>query len=243
MNYYLDTEFIEDFTPPCLVIPGFKKEKPKHYIDLISIGLVSEDDREYYAVSKDFNLKHVWNKYDTEWSGQLGEEPIKVYWLRENVLRPLWLHLRKQISAGQKYYTSSWETFTYSHLKQLIAQFGKSNKQIAKEIEDFTGQVKFRGLLKENPDPVDTPVFYGYYADYDWVLFCSLFGRMLDLPKGYPMFCFDLKQSMQELGLTKEWKEKHVPDNNIHHALLDARWNQQLHKEIVRHQKTLTVHG
>jgi hypothetical protein len=232
MNYYLDTEFIEDFTNSCLVIPDFKREKPRHYIDLISIGIVAEDGRDYYAVSNEFDLKHVWNKYDLKSQLEMGDPPVKVYWLRENVLKPLWLHLRKQITGAQKEYTSCWETFTYSHLKQLIAQFGKSNKQIAKEIEDFTSQVKFRGLLKENPDPIDTPVFYGYYADYDWVLFCSLFDRMLDLPKGYPMYCRDLKQMMDELSLTKQWKDDNVPGDNEHHALADARWNHKLHRML-----------
>jgi len=35
-------------------------------------------------------------------------------------------------------------------------------------------------------------------SDYDWVLFCSLFGRMIDLPKGFPMYCIDLKQTLDE---------------------------------------------
>lgn len=26
----------------------------------------------------------------------------------------------------------------------------------------------------------------GYYADYDWVAFCQLFDRMIDLPKDFP---------------------------------------------------------
>jgi hypothetical protein len=29
------------------------------------------------------------------------------------------------------------------------------------------------------------PEFWAYYADYDWVVFCQLFGTMMDLPKGY----------------------------------------------------------
>jgi len=48
-------------------------------------------------------------------------------------------------------------------------------------------------FLEANP-----PEFYGYYADYDWVLFCSLFGKMIDLPAGFPMYCIDLKQMLDE---------------------------------------------
>ena len=36
----------------------------KPTIDLISIGIVSSDGSEYYAISKDFNLKEAWNRVD-----------------------------------------------------------------------------------------------------------------------------------------------------------------------------------
>jgi len=79
-----------------------------------------------------------------------------------------------------------------------------------------------------------TPVFYGYFADYDWVVLCQLFGRMVDLPKGFPYFCMDLKQMMEERGLTKEWKQTACPDPiGEHNALVDARWNMALYKAIM----------
>jgi len=78
------------------------------------------------------------------------------------------------------------------------------------------------------------PVFYGYFADYDWVVLCQLFGRMVDLPKGFPYYCRDLKQMMDEIGLTKEWKKVNCPDpENEHNALADALWNQRLHSSIL----------
>lgn len=43
MRYFYDTEFIED----------------GETIELISIGIVAEDGREYYAVSTDFNSAHA----------------------------------------------------------------------------------------------------------------------------------------------------------------------------------------
>ena len=52
MKYYLDTEFHE------------YKKNGIDTIELISIGIVAEDGREYYAISKDFNLKEAWNRYD-----------------------------------------------------------------------------------------------------------------------------------------------------------------------------------
>lgn len=67
----------------------------------------------------------------------------------------------------------------------------------------------------------DTPEFWGYYSDYDWVAFCWLFGSMIDLPKGWPMYCRDIKQLADQMG------ELALPEQTSteHHALADARWN------------------
>ena len=226
MNYFLDTEFIEDFHKPLF-------GRRRHYIDLISIALVAEDGREYSAVSKDFDLKYVWNKHNLKLPEGMGDAPIKEYWLRENVLRPIHKQLYGKLCGDMKNMYGGLYSFNYKNLKTLISLFGKSNKQIAAEIEIFTSQVKFRGLLKENPDPVDTPVFYAYYADYDWVLFCSLFGRMIDLPKGYPMYCRDLQQMVEKLGLNYSWIQANLPQHTQHDALGDARWNRELYNILI----------
>lgn len=74
---------------------------------------------------------------------------------------------------------------------------------------------------------------YGYYCDYDWVLFCSLFGRMIDLPKGFPMYCHDLKQKMFDNGIGENWKRENCPDpEGEHDALIDAKWNKKLFETI-----------
>lgn len=68
----------------------------------------------------------------------------------------------------------------------------------------------------------ESPEFWAYFADYDWVVLCQLFGRMIDLPKGWPMYCLDLKQLMTHLGVKRE----ELPEQNSteHDALNDARW-------------------
>ena len=55
MKYFIDTEFLEGTQRKGFM--GMGKTKPT--IDLISIGIVCEDGREYYAISKDFNLKEA----------------------------------------------------------------------------------------------------------------------------------------------------------------------------------------
>ena len=72
--------------------------------------------------------------------------------------------------------------------------------------------------------------FYGYYADYDWVVFCWLFGNMIDLPKGFPMFSFDIQQQIEEYKIDKEQLLEEVPQINIHNSLEDARWNKKLYE-------------
>lgn len=64
------------------------------------------------------------------------------------------------------------------------------------------------------------PVFWGYYADYDWVVFCQLFGPMIELPKTFPKYCRDIKQWLVEHG----HKDTRLVKPPIHHALQDARW-------------------
>lgn len=69
----------------------------------------------------------------------------------------------------------------------------------------------------------DKPELWAYYADYDWVALCQLFGTMMDLPKGWPMYCRDAKQWCDMLGNPK------LPEQGKgeHHALADARWTKQ----------------
>lgn len=217
MRYYLDCEFIEGFHKPLL-------GKRRHFIDLISIGIVAEDGREYYAISSDYSHK------DAD------------LWVMNNVIRPMYIDavhgdMRNQMDC------------TNFHKK-----VGKSNKQIAIDLINFINpecllQLKcglwpdMEEVGRHNPDRSGNaqPEIYAYFADYDWVLFCSLFGRMVDLPKGFPMYCRDLKQIMDEQGLDQVWQDKHVPQGDKeHNALADAKWNKNLHEQILK-QKYVTT--
>lgn len=64
------------------------------------------------------------------------------------------------------------------------------------------------------------PEFWAYYADYDWVVLCQLYGTMMDLPNGWPMFCLDLKQAAHVLGNPKLPEQR----SGEHNALDDALW-------------------
>lgn len=67
------------------------------------------------------------------------------------------------------------------------------------------------------------PEVWAYYAAYDWVVFCQLFGTMMDLPIGWPMFCRDVMQLCDELGNPQLPKQT----STEHHALADALWTRE----------------
>jgi hypothetical protein len=278
MNYFIDTEFVEGTQKKM-----FGETKPT--IDLISIGIVCEDGREYYAISKDFNLKEAWNRWQQRTGcGDYNNTNLRLYWIRENVLKPIYNELiseeyKSDILAYHEF------PFNYSSMKYLIKKYGKSNKQIAEEIKSFTRcinpldikyignrdnyrvfQYTFMGCNEPTEWLVDLSIpdnevnntilnyynmcepenvqFYSYYSDYDWVVFCWLFGHMIDLPKGFPMYCNDLRQTMKEICDRKANGIQKVSDNiynsiksypnypkqtNEHNALSDARWNRDLY--------------
>lgn len=143
MKYFFDTEFIED----------------GRTIDLISIGIVAEDGKQFYAVSSEFD------------ASKANE------WVKKHVL-------------------------SYLECQPHIQPMSRN------EIKE--------GILKFVDDK---PEFYAYYADYDWVSMCQLFGQMIDLPAHFPMFCRDIKQTATEL-------EFDLPKQlyNCHHAINDALW-------------------
>lgn len=67
------------------------------------------------------------------------------------------------------------------------------------------------------------PEFWAFYASYDWVALCQIFGTMMDLPQGWPMWCRDLMQAAEAAGYPKQ------PDQpkDAHNALADALWNRE----------------
>lgn len=249
MNYFIDTEFVEGTQKKM-----FGETKPT--IDLISIGVVCEDGREYYAISKDFNLKEAWNRFDIKnrWDEKFPEfrytQNYKDYWLRKNVLKPIYNELiseeyKSDILAYHEF------PFNYSSMKYLIKKYGKSNKQITEEVYEFCSNNYHKGnnLSFEQRKQYYLydgyrPKFYGFYSVYDWTVFCWLFGKMIDLPTGFPMYCNDLQQTMKEICDRKANGVSKVSDNiynsiksypnypkqtNEHNALSDARWNRDLY--------------
>jgi len=239
MKYYIDTEFLEGKQKEKFPISLFRKETP-NTIDLISIGIVCEDGRELYIISKDFNLKEAWNRE----------------WIRANVLEPIYFELLKRRGVYEKtYHWGLSEPFSYKSMKYLLKCYGKTNNQIKSEVLKFTldpndefynwhlgtSDEYFNVISK---DDQIRPEFYAYYADYDWVVFCWLFGKMINLPKGFPMYCRDLKQIfdqeaylVEDMNLDLKNHPNYPKQTNEHSAIDDARWNKKLHEFLISAKK------
>jgi len=99
-----------------------------------------------------------------------------------------------------------------------------SRKFIARKIVEFAG---------------DKPEFWAYYADYDWVALCQLFGTMMDLPKDWPMYCRDVKQWCDDLMNPELPKQ----DSKEHHALADAVWTKKAWEFLRQQQYAIGVAG
>jgi|ERR1700691_202392 len=75
----------------------------------------------------------------------------------------------------------------------------------------------------------DTPEFWGYYCSFDWVIFCWIFGPMINLPNGWSKFCNDLQQLCLNKG--NPCLPKQI--SNRHNSLDDARWNFDIYKFLI----------
>ena len=97
----------------------------------------------------------------------------------------------------------------------------KPRSQIRDEIVKFVFKNAY-GQSDATQD-INKPEFWAYYAASDWVCFYQLFGRMIDLPSGFPMYCNDIKQECDRLGNPQLPKQQ----DGEHNALEDARWNKK----------------
>lgn len=162
MKYFMDSEFLEDGKT----------------IELMSLALVGEDGRRFYAVDQGMPMDRI----------------RKDKWLMENVVPHLDLPL-----------VGTWQVYADKDgIRRALLEF-----------------------LKDDLNPE----FWADYASYDWIVLCQLFGRMIDLPEFFPMWCRDIQQFKDFVGFTGEFEtENEWP----HHALYDAIECQGRYRELAK---------
>ncbi|MEU3260947.1 3'-5' exoribonuclease [Streptomyces albidoflavus] len=182
MNLFYDLEFLEN----------------GRTIDLISIGMVTADGREYYAVNS-----------DAPWD-RINNHP----WLMRNVWPhlPLRGHKSGLVTVGG---TTEVQLTTPGVVDTSDTQV-RPHWVIANEVRDF--------IQAAGPDVE----LWANYGAYDHVCLAQLWGRMIGLPEGVPMFTHDIQQEARRQGL--RWDDLPQQESGEHNALADARHNQRLHR-------------
>jgi len=163
---------------------------------LISIGIVAEDGRELYLQSCEFDAEKA-----STWVQEHVFTTLVVCPRLSGNVRGLYAHTHGQccFEEPDKGYAGAYADCPW-----------RTREQIKRELLAFM-----------NPEQYGKPEIWGYYADYDWVAFAQLFGTMMNLPDGFPMYCRDIKQWADMVG------NPQLPEQGEgeHNALQDARWN------------------
>lgn len=185
--YCYDTEFLED----------------GQTIDLISIGIVAGDGREYYAVNSDMDAKRI-SKSD---------------WLMKNVVKHLPLH----------HYSPPRDGLSWIWGLDMTSPLVKPKWVIANEVREFiVGGITPMGEKDGVPAywSEELPELWAYYGAYDHVALAQLWGPMISLPNLMPMWTHDLMQLVEPLD-GFELPSRAAGDAE-HNALSDARWNRDV---------------
>ena len=219
IKYFIDAEFIEDGAT----------------IDLISIGIVAEDGREFYAINSwcDFSKASPWvqdnviSKLPDSFVNPQTASPSEI----EGML--CWKDKPTITSEVADFFGCIGEVIVIEPqgFRKLILELQIVSPVWLSRLLQWTKVFAYYPKTKtkykvygEKPEP------WAYYADYDWVVFAQLFGTMMDLPEGFPMYCRDIKQECDRLGNPQLPKQ----DKGEHNALEDARHNRTMFEFLAK---------
>lgn len=165
-------------------------------IRLISIGMIAEDGRELYYVNQDIS------------EGLLYMDIVENEWLMKNVIRHLPLCTtypdKPQIwEAGEHGYdTAGYRLNDYAPEVQRPYY-------IAQKVSEF---------IRSCGSDVE---LWADYGAYDHVVLAQLWGKMINLPSGVPMFTHEFQQYRKMFPLVLN-----IPESGLaeHNALNDAKY-------------------
>lgn len=181
-------------------------------IDLISIGIVAEDGREHYAQSVEFKADKASD------------------WVREHIFPTLLLH---ETPVGKS---------PHAYRQGLLNNTMRNHRDGQCEDDEHgkyadcpwrtRAQIKHDILSFMDVEAYGKPELWGWCSGYDWVVFCQLFGTMMDLPTGYPHYIKDFQQVLDERGISDD--ELPEQEDGLHNALADAQHLKKLWGYILR---------
>lgn len=188
VKFFYDTEFIDDGKT----------------IDLISIGIVGEDDREYYAVNACVDERKILNHH----------------WLPENV----WPYLPQTFIYSYRLGNGTRVIPTLDRTHDSV----KPINAIASEVARF-----LLGEDYENQTEAPTVELYGWCCGYDHVVLAQLWGPLTNAPIGIPYLTYDIKYLCHTMGNPRIPKQEGNEHHALHDAkwnkyaydyLCDAGW-------------------
>lgn len=171
-------------------------------IELISIGIVCDDGSEYYAVNSDMPVERI-KRNDWLMKNVWPQLPLRGYETR--------LASLGGGEIGQEMKASGIIDMTSSVVKPAWV--------IANEVREFiTDCIQFG----------DQPALWADYGAYDHVVLAQLYGSMINLPLGIPMFTHELQQLYEQIP-SQRWERPDQTDGE-HNALQDARYNLAMYR-------------
>lgn len=173
-------------------------------IDLISIGIVCEDGRELYLQSVEF-------------------DPDKAdYWIQKNVLDNL-MQCPVTHDCGMEVdlrYHAATHGECGSGRTGVFTCHWRSLHHIRSEVLAFLDPIKY-----------GKPELWGWCSGYDFVALCQLFGKMTNLPRGYPHYICDFQYVLDGRHISDDQLPQQ--EGSVHNALEDARHLKKLWECVV----------
>lgn len=192
MNLYFDTEFT-----------GLHKDTT-----LISIGLISEDGRSFYAELNDYN------------KSQIDE------WLKENVINNLRFSPPKKGDMEHNLMQRHEESNPIGSPlhKGYSMEIRGNTKEVSKALSEWVSQFK------------DIKIWSDCLA-YDWVLFNHLFGHAFNLPKNIYYIPFDICTLFEIKGIDPDISREEFINYSIignkHNSLYDAKVIKACYEKLI----------
>lgn len=193
MNLYFDTEFT-----------GLHKDTT-----LISIGIVSDDGRSFYAELTDYDKSQVDD------------------WIQVNVIDNL---IFKAPNIGEHEHNSMQRHEASNPIGNPL------NKGYSMEIRG--NKLEVSKELRKWMNQFDEVKMYSDCLAYDWVLFNDLFGHAFNIPKNVYYIPFDICTIFEMNGIDADISREEFINNSVygekHNALYDAKVIKECYQKLTK---------